>query len=435
MTEVLSDLRAFKLATGAHHFASATIEIADRCNEVCVHCYQIQGQKGEMDTAQVCAVIDRLADAGVLWLTLSGGEATLRRDFRDIVAHARSRHFAVRLMSNGLRIDDNLADFLAEQAIASVQISLYAMTPEVHDRTTGVPGSFAKTTAAIRRLRARNIAVDVAMTVMQHNVDDVAPLLAFTAEVGARPSISGHVFAKEDGDRQTEALNLDQDRYARFFADLQAAAEQQSEKKAPDEAPPPAPNPLHGRPCQVGKASVHVEANGEVRGCALFTHTFGKVDAGKGPIEVMRESDDAAILGGLTWGHIVGCRVCDLRPHCHRCFANAQDEAGDALAPYASACARALTVYAHKTGALAWESPPGDNPVGPFREVASGILARTEDALSAEDIALRERAPWLRPARHRAAPAGSPAAARANEGFVPATRLARTANVSSEPPA
>ena len=31
----------------------AMIEISDRCNEVCVHCYQEQGQKGETGGAHV----------------------------------------------------------------------------------------------------------------------------------------------------------------------------------------------------------------------------------------------------------------------------------------------------------------------------------------------------------------------------------------------
>ena len=51
---------------------SAGIEISDRCNEVCVHCYQEQGRKGEMSTAELLEVIDQLADMGVLMLTLSG---------------------------------------------------------------------------------------------------------------------------------------------------------------------------------------------------------------------------------------------------------------------------------------------------------------------------------------------------------------------------
>ena len=52
----------------------AMIEISDRCNEVCVHCYQEQGLKGEMSTEQVKRVMDELAELGVLVLTISGGE-------------------------------------------------------------------------------------------------------------------------------------------------------------------------------------------------------------------------------------------------------------------------------------------------------------------------------------------------------------------------
>ena len=48
----------------------AMIEISDRCNEVCVHCYQEQGLKGEMSTEQVKRVMDELAELGVLVLTI-----------------------------------------------------------------------------------------------------------------------------------------------------------------------------------------------------------------------------------------------------------------------------------------------------------------------------------------------------------------------------
>ena len=77
----------------------AMLEISDRCNEVCVHCYQVQGQKGEMSTEQLKALIDELAAMGVLMLTISGGEATLRSDFIELLEHARAKAFAVRLSS------------------------------------------------------------------------------------------------------------------------------------------------------------------------------------------------------------------------------------------------------------------------------------------------------------------------------------------------
>jgi len=58
---------------------SAMIEIADRCNEACVHCYQVQGQKGELSTDEWRSILDELAEMGVLFLTISGGEATRGR--------------------------------------------------------------------------------------------------------------------------------------------------------------------------------------------------------------------------------------------------------------------------------------------------------------------------------------------------------------------
>ena len=67
-------------------------QIADRCNHTCVHCYQIQGQKGELTTEQVKAALDRMAASGAFFVTFSGGEATLRADLFELIAHARSLH-------------------------------------------------------------------------------------------------------------------------------------------------------------------------------------------------------------------------------------------------------------------------------------------------------------------------------------------------------
>jgi sulfatase maturation enzyme AslB (radical SAM superfamily) len=88
---------------------SAMVEIADRCNEACVHCYQVQGEKGEIDTEQWERIFRELAELGVLFLTISGGEATLRKDFLHLVAYARRLRFAVKIFSNALKITPELA--------------------------------------------------------------------------------------------------------------------------------------------------------------------------------------------------------------------------------------------------------------------------------------------------------------------------------------
>ncbi len=53
---------------------SVHLDVTYRCNERCVHCYLDHEDHGEMTTAEIKNVLDQLAEAGVFFLTFSGGE-------------------------------------------------------------------------------------------------------------------------------------------------------------------------------------------------------------------------------------------------------------------------------------------------------------------------------------------------------------------------
>ncbi len=80
------------------------LDITYRCNERCVHCYLDHDDHGEMTTAEIRDVLDQLAAAGAFSLSISGGEILLRKDFFEILAHARSLLFSVRLKTNAILI-------------------------------------------------------------------------------------------------------------------------------------------------------------------------------------------------------------------------------------------------------------------------------------------------------------------------------------------
>ena len=71
-------------------------DVTYRCNERCVHCYLDHDDHGEMTTAEITDVLDQLAEAGVFFLTFSGGEVLMRMDFFRILEYARSLLFASR---------------------------------------------------------------------------------------------------------------------------------------------------------------------------------------------------------------------------------------------------------------------------------------------------------------------------------------------------
>jgi len=77
------------------------LDVTYRCNERCVHCYLDHDDHGEMTTAEVKDVLEQLAEAGTFFLTLSGGEVLMRRDFFEILEHARRLLFNVRSRRTG----------------------------------------------------------------------------------------------------------------------------------------------------------------------------------------------------------------------------------------------------------------------------------------------------------------------------------------------
>ena len=151
---------------------SAHFDITYRCNERCVHCYLDHDDHGEMTTAEIKSVLDQLADAGVFFLTFSGGEVFLRRDFLELVAYARRLLFNVKVKTNAAMIREPEARRLRELGIENIQISVYSHRPEVHDAITKLPGSLNRTIKAIRFLKSQGLRVTIANVLMKWNLQD-----------------------------------------------------------------------------------------------------------------------------------------------------------------------------------------------------------------------------------------------------------------------
>src|SRR5258707_9445015 len=102
------------------------LDVTYRCNERCVHCYLDHDDHGEMTTAEIKDLLEQMADAGVFFLVLSGGEIFLRKDLFEIVEHARKLLFSVKLKTNAVMIRKAKAQRIADLGVESVQISVYS---------------------------------------------------------------------------------------------------------------------------------------------------------------------------------------------------------------------------------------------------------------------------------------------------------------------
>lgn len=386
---------AKKFASQTKRPLAATVEIADRCNEKCVHCYQVQGQKGEMTTEDIFGLLDTFAEQGILFLTISGGEATLRSDFLEIVRYARVKRFAVKIYTNGLRVNKAMAEELASLAVQEVQISLYSPRPHVHDEVTRVKGSFEKTTQAARWLVAAGVGVLLKTPLMKFNEGDHDAYIALCEDIGADYAFDASLLAREDGD--TTPLQLGQS----TSATLDVISDT---RVGPAVSHVPA-KPLSRSVCGAAISSIHVEANGELRACPALSVDLGNFLEGG----LEESNQEAEFIASLTWGDLHGCRHCDLRPYCSRCFETARSE-GDAMGPYRMACTQARNQYARHVGPVDFS-----DELGPYEVKGSTLQQRTYE-LSASDLRLREEHPWIRERAKDMAPTKDLVQIRRSEG-------------------
>src|SRR3984885_13714730 len=137
MGRLMDDLTAKALKLGIP--LSVQVDLTYRCNERCVHCYLDHEDHGEMTTAEITDLFDQLAEAGVLFLALSGGEILMRKDFFEILEHARALRFCVKLKTNAVMIREREAERIRALGVHAVQISIYSHRAEVHDAITKIP--------------------------------------------------------------------------------------------------------------------------------------------------------------------------------------------------------------------------------------------------------------------------------------------------------
>ena len=368
---------------------SAGLEISDRCNEVCVHCYQEQGRKGEMTTEELFRVLDELAAMGVLLLTLSGGEATLRKDFLQIVEYARSKGFAVRLFTNGLTMTRELAQSLGKLAVQMVEISVYSTQAETHDFVTGVRGSFEKTIAGVRNLVEAGVGVTIKSPVMNVNEHELADYAAFARALGVEYSVSpSEIMAREGGDRTPEAFEMSDRGRVSALRDLLTPW--------PDACGVQPERPLDSAPCGAG-SGLHIEPNGELQPCTMLEFDLGHA-LRDGIGNAHSTNERAVALRQLTWANLHGCRDCALRLFCEHCYSSALTQSGDALGPYPSGCRGAKLKYEARMGrALEIVArPDGSTSLGPYQERSDGAFQAVDDVVTEADDALAARLGWTR---------------------------------------
>ena len=294
---------------------SVQVDLTYRCNERCVHCYLDHDDHGEMTTAEVRGVMSQLAAAGTLFLILSGGEILLRRDLWELLDHARSLGFDVKVKTNAILIRAPEADRLRNAGVREVQISIYSDRPEVHDAITKVPGSLERSLAAIRLLKARGLRVIVANVLMRQNAFDYNGVRALCRELGVEFTIDPTITPKMDGSTSILSHRLEQPQLLQVFRDRSLVPQNHC---APPVSGAPDADTLEALPCSAGHTACYVSPYGDVYPCVQFPMAVGNVRRERFA-DIWRHSPQLSDVRAIRLKDLTTCSSCGFASSCSRC--------------------------------------------------------------------------------------------------------------------
>lgn len=308
---------------------SCQIELTSHCNERCIHCYIPHELKvTTLPFDAVVSILDQLHALGALTLTLSGGEALSHPRIKDILRAARERDFSITLLTNLTLLKPDLLAVIKEVNPSLVQTSLYSTIAEEHDHITKLPGSFAKTTAALEALVAAEIPVQISCPVMRTNFKSYKNVLHYAQQLRCKAQTDYIMMARYDfsTDNLSERLNAGETEM--LIRDIMLNDTEY--KELTDTPVQEEPREVRAKRaiCGVGRDNLCVASNGIVYPCSGW-QGMALGNAQTQPlVDIWEKSPKMLELRSITKGSIPQCLDCAERQYCAPCMVRNYNESG-----------------------------------------------------------------------------------------------------------
>lgn len=172
--------------TEGHFAASAHWSITGKCNLRCRHCFLSapQAKYGELTTEQCLDIIDKIADANIGRVSLTGGEPLVREDFWQLVDALRDKRIAIhQIYTNGLLVTDAFFEQLKARDI-KCEIFLSFDCCDCHDWLRGTEGAEQAAIEAIKLARHHGFEVGIETALHKGNLDQLLPTYDLLKKLG-----------------------------------------------------------------------------------------------------------------------------------------------------------------------------------------------------------------------------------------------------------
>jgi MoaA/NifB/PqqE/SkfB family radical SAM enzyme len=202
-------------------------QLTNRCGARCLACCEESGPgqawRDELSRDESLGLAGAIVDLGIPFVAFGGGEPLGVAHCWEVFERLAAGRVALKLETDGSRIDAGAADRIAELAVECVQISVDGATAAMHERVR--PGSsFAAATGAIERLVARGHPPQFVFVPTRLNLPEIVAAFDLATALGCSAFVTGPLMRIGRAAAAWDTLACTDDEWRRAVAALRERA-------------------------------------------------------------------------------------------------------------------------------------------------------------------------------------------------------------------
>lgn len=323
----------------------ASIELTDKCNARCLHCYGNFAPENinELPLESAFFILESLHEIGIKIIEITGGEPSIYPYTAEIINKAFQIGIpTIMFLSNGIYLSHHLMDTIIQyKDNMFVQIDLHSLKDSYYDWFTQTKGNLSRVKKNIDYLIKNGVRVRICSIFTPQNVDELVDINEWAHEHGAisyAPSIVTSLGRATTKENSNHLFFTTPEALLNFQSQYQAACNKYpgfiQEMVTIDE--------ITRKNCGAITSEISIKTDGSIKLCNMDTGHYFDLGLGNAFTMTIKEifdqnSDLLNSLMELTLPKIDGeeCKLCSLRAFCSNCLLRgilgAKERKGDCL--------------------------------------------------------------------------------------------------------
>ena len=282
----------------AHSPTFASWLITRACQLKCYYCFANARKKDpdELTTSEAMDVIEKLADAGVFYLSYIGGEPLMRKDIYKLIDYSTDLGIYTGIHTNGMLVKEGVVPRLKDVGCQILGVSIDSHDPIIHDRVRGVSGSLVGAKRAVLESVKAGMRCSIRIVVTPDSLPALPSLFQWARDVGVAELIIIPIFMVGRAAGSADDRRMDVEGKELFWRGLEVLREIGAPLgiSVPHEQVAccvgielnPSDEAYHAghaigfersTGCRVGKFIINIHPNGDVHSCPFVHSKLGSL--------------------------------------------------------------------------------------------------------------------------------------------------------------